>query len=165
MRNLPSARVCGACDLCCSTLGVEELGKAEWNRCGHLRPGLGGCGIYDTKPETCSSYVCMWRLGVLGGQMDRPDRVGLIVDTAFDPKEAAPGGLFHDLPVVNLREARMGALDTNVGLRFLAKLTRSLVAVVHRYRAVGVVLVGPLDITRELNRRAAARDQEKARAQ
>lgn len=90
-------RQCGDCDFCCTAKGIKDLEpepKPPWTPCAHLNnPGENdcpGCSIYESKPESCSSYFCAWRLG-LGGESGRPDRVGAMVDV--NTMENAPGQL------------------------------------------------------------------------
>ena len=67
-------RSCGSCSLCCKLLaieGVEERPGFTW--CRHCRPGKGGCGIYDHRPEACRNFVCGWLSGALDGVLD-PER-------------------------------------------------------------------------------------------
>jgi hypothetical protein len=41
--------------------------------------GQGGCGIYESRPQTCRKYFCGWRLAAgLGGEW-RPDRSGVMI--------------------------------------------------------------------------------------
>lgn len=53
---------CGGCDGCCRVLEVKEIGKAFHAPCRFLtRTVLGpGCGIYESRPEPCKTYVCLW---------------------------------------------------------------------------------------------------------
>jgi hypothetical protein len=76
MDGTPSegGRSCGSCSLCCKLLaieGVEERPGFTW--CRHCRPGKGGCGIYDRRPEACRNFVCGWLSGALDGVLD-PER-------------------------------------------------------------------------------------------
>lgn len=52
-------RICGDCTLCCKVLGIKELGKAPNIYCQHAVKGK-GCGIYETRPESCQSFRCLW---------------------------------------------------------------------------------------------------------
>jgi hypothetical protein len=70
-----------------------------FQRCAHV--GL-GCTIYAQRPEQCRVWSCQWLLGI-GGEEDRPDRSGLVVD--FQPKSVAG-------PVMKLFEIRAGAAST-----------------------------------------------------
>ncbi len=70
-------RRCGSCTACCTTLGIAALDKPERQRCPFQCAA--GCARYATRPTECGAYACAW-LGGWGGQGDRPDRLGLILD-------------------------------------------------------------------------------------
>ena len=56
------SRECGDCTLCCKVLRIEAEGFAsaqgEW--CVHCDKAGGGCRIYDTRPEECDLFSCLW---------------------------------------------------------------------------------------------------------
>jgi hypothetical protein len=74
---------CGECKACCTVKQVAEIVKPEGVACQHLCEK--GCGIYKTKPKSCSDYNCIWRVGLfdfmgeLGAEF-RPDKCGLVFD-------------------------------------------------------------------------------------
>lgn len=76
-------RTCGSCKACCTALKVDEIPKAEWQRCKHLGPL--GCRIYRSRPESCQAYACAWLQG-FGGKRERPDRLGVIFSTVTTPQ-------------------------------------------------------------------------------
>lgn len=89
-------RECGACNACCTVLAVTELAKGQHQRCAHLAPaGERGCAIYADRPGGCHGYRCAWLDGAFGGRPHRPDRLGVIVDTAgaraINVREVWPG--------------------------------------------------------------------------
>jgi hypothetical protein len=48
----------------------------------------GGCAIYETRPEPCQTYFCMWRqVGTMPDEF-RPDRIGVIfsIETVNPPQ-------------------------------------------------------------------------------
>jgi hypothetical protein len=59
---------CGTCTLCCKTMKVHELDKAAHIWCRHCRIGK-GCEIYETRPESCRIYDCLW---LQTQRLDRP---------------------------------------------------------------------------------------------
>lgn len=61
--HLPPERSCAGCDLCCTAVGVRELGKPPAVACDHLcgDPGA-SCGIYERRPRTCREFYCLWRV-------------------------------------------------------------------------------------------------------
>jgi len=79
---------CGDCSACCTIMGVEmepiaDAFKPERQRCGYERK-CGGCSIYENKPDSCESFMCLWLASQCfdGGMPDkwRPDRVGAVLD-------------------------------------------------------------------------------------
>ena len=112
-------RRCGSCAACCTVLGVTELAKAEHVRCAHIR-GHGGCGIYADRPASCVAYRCRWLYGA-GAVDDRPDRLGIILDTV----PALDGG--ED--VIVAREVRVGAFEAGRGAHLLATIEAKTIVV------------------------------------
>jgi hypothetical protein len=74
-------RTCGECQACCNGwLAAEVLGHQMGGGvpCRFLRPE--GCGIYESRPELCRSFVCGWlKPGSPFPEHWRPDRSGLII--------------------------------------------------------------------------------------
>jgi len=119
-----SPRACGACDLCCTLLRVDELGKPAGRDCVHLRRPGHGCAIHPRRPQVCRDYRCLWLRGGLD-DADRPDRLGALLDVVSD----GAGGARLDV-----REAAPGAFERSPRLRAIAK----------RYRAsLPVRVLGP----------------------
>jgi hypothetical protein len=52
-------RECGSCGLCCKLMIIEDLGKPANRWCQHYRQGA-GCGIYESRPTECGTFVCGW---------------------------------------------------------------------------------------------------------
>ena len=52
-------RACGTCTLCCKLMEVRDLGKDDGVWCKHVLQGR-GCGIYQTRPESCRTFLCGW---------------------------------------------------------------------------------------------------------
>lgn len=77
-RRRAAERACGPCSLCCTVLRVDELDKPAGDDCPH-QCGDRGCGIYETRPQICRAYECLWRQGGLE-EDERPDVTGGIVD-------------------------------------------------------------------------------------
>ncbi len=86
-------RQCGQCTACCTVLAVYELNKPMRWACDHLGPGC--CRRYDSRPESCREFHCLWLRGGIGdGESWRPDRCGVMFDsfvtkTASGPRYAA----------------------------------------------------------------------------
>ena len=66
-------RTCGACTACCVHLEIDDpqLSKPDDVVCPNLL-SAGGCSIYASRPRTCASWYCGWRLLNLSDAM-RPD--------------------------------------------------------------------------------------------
>mgnify|MGYP001572042826 CR=1 FL=1 len=89
-------RECGGCTACCFAFDVKELGKPSGTICQNARPGM-GCGIYETRCETCHMFRCVWLNG-FGRHMERPDRVGYLLHgnpegNALVARAAYPGAM------------------------------------------------------------------------
>jgi len=82
-RRLYLTRDCGTCKACCTLMPVVELDKAPSLACKHLNPQEGkGCTAYETRPESCRSWACVWRSGSnVVEPVERPDRLGVMLDT------------------------------------------------------------------------------------
>jgi hypothetical protein len=52
-------RECGTCTLCCKVYEVPSLQKPAGKWCQHCTPGK-GCGIWETRPDHCRSFYCLW---------------------------------------------------------------------------------------------------------
>jgi hypothetical protein len=107
-------RSCGPCTACCHVLGVGALEKPSWESCRHE---ANGCAIYDERPGGCKSYRCAWLKGDLDDG-DRPDLVGLIVDTGLT-KSFLP---IWGANALNVREVSPGASDTDKGAALIDRL-------------------------------------------
>lgn len=72
--------VCGECNMCCTTMGVQDqasgLDKPEWVTCPHARSQ--GCAIYETRPDNCADWLCLWKMLVDDPKL-RPDKCGLVM--------------------------------------------------------------------------------------
>ncbi len=84
-RQLVAGRSCGACDVCCVALTIDDpaLRKAQGYRCHHVVPGY-GCGIYDSRPKTCRTFYCGWRLLRWIPDALRPDTSDVLVRLSDD---------------------------------------------------------------------------------
>ena len=54
----PSNR-CGSCTMCCRVFAISEFDKPADKWCKHCAMGK-GCTIYETRPERCQTYECLW---------------------------------------------------------------------------------------------------------
>ncbi len=93
MDQLPSTRSCGACRGCCKPFAVPEVGKLDANWCPKSTP-CNGCTIYDTRPEACRKFACIWLNGK-GKEGDRPDILGVMMDIEDFPLGEREIGIVH----------------------------------------------------------------------
>ena len=72
-------RYCGGCRLCCTIQEVSEIKKPEGITCSHCSIE-DGCTIYETRPESCKEFHCLWQLGLIQDKRNelRPDKLGII---------------------------------------------------------------------------------------
>jgi hypothetical protein len=87
-------RDCGDCTVCCVELAIDdpELSKPDEVPCPHL-DACGGCAIYASRPRTCATWFCGWRLLNLSDAM-RPDRSrALLVPELCEEPGYQKGGL------------------------------------------------------------------------
>ncbi len=85
-----SDRPCGTCNVCCYALTIDEpaLAKPQGVRCPNTAPDL-SCAIYGTRPTTCRSFWCGWRLFRWVRGALRPDESGVLIRTQY---RTSPGG-------------------------------------------------------------------------
>ena len=77
-------RICGECSLCCKLPGVytapdqyPKISKPPNQWCAHcLKPG---CGIYDTRPQPCRNFSCLWLVHEEMAEELRPDRSHVVI--------------------------------------------------------------------------------------
>ena len=73
---------CDGCTACCKVLKIRELNKPGNTWCRHCNIGV-GCGIYDTRPESCRVYECVWLQTQRGGRPIafelRPDKSRVVM--------------------------------------------------------------------------------------
>jgi len=74
-------RACGACTLCCKVIGIGALAKPAGAWCAHCRIGR-GCAIYETRPQECRTFFCMWLADARLGDEWKPDLSKMVVTTA-----------------------------------------------------------------------------------
>ena len=98
-----SSRECGGCTACCTVLAVHELRKPMRWACEHIV--CDGCRVYDTRPQGCRDFDCLWIRGEIpGDEAHRPDRLGVIFDSFRDATTNEPrfvafevwNGAFHE---------------------------------------------------------------------
>ena len=85
----PADRSCGECQACCEALTIHPTNETgpdapvlsrAFQRCQWQREGA--CAIYEQRPSPCAGYHCMYRLGFGDPALDRPDRLGVVLEGA-----------------------------------------------------------------------------------
>lgn len=76
-------RHCGDCTLCCKVMAVEALAKPAGTWCSHCGPGH-GCTIYQTRPDECRQYSCLWLTDTWFGEHWKPSRSKLVLTLSED---------------------------------------------------------------------------------
>ena len=75
---------CDGCTACCKIMKIRELNKPGNTWCQHCKIGV-SCGIYDTQPESCRAFECVWLQTQRGGKplpLDlRPDASRVVIGT------------------------------------------------------------------------------------
>ncbi len=77
---------CGTCTMCCKVMAIKEIDKPANQWCKDCTPGK-GCNIYETRPESCAGFECVWlqtqyrRHGEHAMPAEaRPDRSKVVID-------------------------------------------------------------------------------------
>ena len=78
--ELVPGRSCGTCNVCCVGLTIDEptLRKPQGFRCRNAQPD-NSCAIYESRPPSCRSFYCGWRLLKWIPEPLRPDKCGILV--------------------------------------------------------------------------------------
>jgi hypothetical protein len=71
-------RSCGTCTLCCKVHGIAELAKPVGKWCPHCEIGK-SCKIYETRPQECRTFHCLWLADGRMAEHWRPDRSKIVV--------------------------------------------------------------------------------------
>jgi hypothetical protein len=57
---------------------IPELDKPAGPWCAHVCPGR-GCGVYETRPQSCRDFLCGWMTHPSLDERWRPDRAGFLL--------------------------------------------------------------------------------------
>lgn len=76
--------------MCCKLLDIPALEKPANRWCRHCAPGR-GCTIYDSRPQPCRDFACVW----LESQREsnplppelKPDQCGVVLSFAPDRRD------------------------------------------------------------------------------
>jgi len=109
---------CGDCALCCKVMRIEEIDKARHVMCGHFRKGA-GCTTYETRPQACRQFVCLWLADPNMDAAWRPDKSKFVMWGAeqlmIDVDPAQPDAWKREPYYSKLKQAsdrrRPGAVD------------------------------------------------------
>jgi len=74
-------RACDGCTQCCTWLSGQAHGVEFGNgvSCSFLKGN--GCGIYDTRPNVCRSFQCLWKTDLNLPEWLKPSLVNVILST------------------------------------------------------------------------------------
>lgn len=76
---------CGECTLCCKLYAIPAINKPEHKWCKDCTPGK-GCNIYETRPEVCKEYQCLWLAFMSKDNPElRPDKIGMVFQESGIP--------------------------------------------------------------------------------
>lgn len=82
------ARACGDCVACCQVLNIDEpdMVKPADQMCMHCTGK--GCGVYDSRPQVCRDWDCVWRRIDSMPMETRPDHLGVLftIDRQAEPQ-------------------------------------------------------------------------------
>jgi hypothetical protein len=89
---LLEGRSCGDCNVCCVALTIDdaELRKVQGIRCRNALPD-NSCAIYETRPKTCRTFFCGWRMLKWVKEPLRPDRSGVLIRLQVDRRSGKLG--------------------------------------------------------------------------
>ena len=69
--------------MCCKVLGIKELAKPIGKWCSHCDIGK-GCKIYDTRPQECQTFHCLWLVDNRMADHWKPDRSKIVITTGWN---------------------------------------------------------------------------------
>src|SRR5678815_4489321 len=83
---------CGTCTACCKVFTIPEVKTSIDTWCQHCAVGK-GCKIYDSRPEACRTFQCMW-LESQGKERPlplelRPDKSKVVMSQTTNPNVIA----------------------------------------------------------------------------
>jgi hypothetical protein len=84
-RNIDVSRQCGDCSLCCKVMAVPELNKPKDTWCEKCTKTK-GCSTYETRPQICRDFACMWLQEEWIPEALKPNRCHVVFSGARDGK-------------------------------------------------------------------------------
>lgn len=143
-----TVRSCDSCTLCCKVLGIEALQKPQGAWCPHCDVGR-ACRIYETRPEECRTFDCLWLHRENLGPEWRPDRAKFVLAVSSDnavllvfPDPGAPDAWKRQPYHAVLRDWSKAA---NAAKRQIVVMIGERATVILPDRDVAVGRVGPND--------------------
>lgn len=143
-----TARSCDSCTLCCKVLGIEAMVKPQGSWCPHCDIGR-ACRIYETRPEECRTFDCLWLQRENLGPEWRPDRAKFVLVPSADnavllvfPDPGAPDAWKRQPYHATLRDWSKAA---NAARRQIVVMVGERATVILPDRDVAVGRVGPND--------------------
>lgn len=94
--HLVPGRSCGKCNACCRYYDVAALKKPAGQLCQHWKKS-GGCTIYETRPDVCRNFYCVWLQNASLDDNWRPDISGFILR---EIRTGIPAHFVHRIGVV-----------------------------------------------------------------
>lgn len=76
-------RSCGSCTMCCKVHGIAEIAKPIGKWCPHCEIGK-SCRIYDTRPQECRTFHCLWLADERTADHWRPDRSKIVITPGWN---------------------------------------------------------------------------------
>lgn len=76
--SAPAKHECGTCSLCCKLLGIGALEKRQGVWCEKCDPP-NGCTIYESRPEECRAFSCLWLESPAMGEEWKPTKSKIIL--------------------------------------------------------------------------------------
>jgi hypothetical protein len=81
---LAPGRSCGDCSLCCKLLRIDAFNKPNGKWCAHCAPGRGGCKIYETRPDECRAFYCLWLISPHIAAEWQPNKCKMVLSVESD---------------------------------------------------------------------------------
>lgn len=75
---------CGDCTLCCTLLPIKEMKSPAGKTCIACRNNK--CNIYNTRPQECKDFKCLWLTSPVLGEDLRPDKCGVMFELCPEEK-------------------------------------------------------------------------------
>lgn len=74
--------------MCCKLLGIGALDKPAGSWCAHCSPPA-GCTIYDSRPQECRDFACLWYESAVLGEEWKPIRSKIVLYLVDDERLVA----------------------------------------------------------------------------